>query len=39
MNTLLPAAGMLAMVIIFGKFYKIREKDVQMYIKENEKNE
>lgn len=39
MITLLPAAGMLAMVIIFGKFYKIREKDVQMYIKENEKNE
>lgn len=37
MITLLPALGMLLMLIIFGKFYKIREEDVEMYIKENEK--
>lgn len=37
MITVLPAVGMLAMAIIFGKFYKIREKDVEMYIAENDK--
>lgn len=35
--TLIPAIGMIAMVIIFGKFYRIREKDVEMYIQENAK--
>lgn len=37
MMTILPAIGMLAMLIIFGCFYKLREKDVEQYIIENAK--
>lgn len=39
MLTLVPALGALLMFIIFGKFYKLREKDVEYYIQENIKNE
>lgn len=35
--TLVPALGALLMLIIFGLFYKLRENDVEMYIKENSK--
>lgn len=33
--TLVPAVGALGMLIIFGLFYKLREKDVEQYIAEN----
>lgn len=37
MMTILPAVGMIAMLIIFGCFYKLRESDVEQYIIENAK--
>ncbi|MCC2878062.1 glycoside-pentoside-hexuronide (GPH):cation symporter [Lachnoclostridium pacaense] len=38
MITLLPALGMLGMMVIFGLFYKVREKDVELYINTNAQN-
>lgn len=37
--TLVPGLGALLMLIIFGLFYKLRESDVEKYIKENASKE
>ena len=39
MMTLVPAAGLVIFLIIFGLFYKLKEADVERYIQENAQRE
>lgn len=39
MITIIPAIGIIGMLVIFALFYKLKDSDIEMYIKENSKLE